>query len=144
MKLETGRAKGRDLPFGCENYLRILEGIFNIVLLQNVGREDTMGWAGRNPAMALSFRSELGTSQQPLKRQRLSSKVARSFAVFAIQDGKSGKADQMVGSTRGDSESAEAVARVLLRHRTTASVETIAREIQMRRKVMKCSRVNGS
>ncbi len=43
MKLETGGAKGRDLSFGCENYLRILEGVFNIVLLQNVGREDTMG-----------------------------------------------------------------------------------------------------
>jgi hypothetical protein len=54
MKLETRGAKGRDLPFGCENYLGILEGIFNIVLLQSVGREDTMGRTGRNPGMILS------------------------------------------------------------------------------------------
>jgi hypothetical protein len=58
MKLETGGAKCRDLPFRCENYLRILESVFNVVLLQDVGREDTMGWAGRNPGMAWSSLSK--------------------------------------------------------------------------------------
>jgi len=43
MELETGGAKGRDLPFRRENHLGILERVFNIVLLQNIAGEDTIG-----------------------------------------------------------------------------------------------------
>jgi len=52
MKLETGGAKGRDLPFRRENYLGILKRVFNIVLLQSSAGEDTMGWPRRNPTLA--------------------------------------------------------------------------------------------
>src|SRR5438105_9871641 len=35
MKLKAGVAKGRDLPFRRENNLRILNGVFDVVLFQN-------------------------------------------------------------------------------------------------------------
>ena len=34
MKLKTGVAKGRDLPLWCENNLRILNRVLDIVLFQ--------------------------------------------------------------------------------------------------------------
>ena len=42
MKLKAGVAKGRDLPLRRENNLRILNGVFDIVLFQNSVRKDTM------------------------------------------------------------------------------------------------------
>jgi len=41
VKLKTGVAKSRDLPFRRENNLRILNGVLDIVLFQNSVREDT-------------------------------------------------------------------------------------------------------
>jgi len=60
MKLETGCAKGRDLPVRREDYLGILQRVFNIVLLQDAAGEDTMGWPGRNLAGAFVIPSEAG------------------------------------------------------------------------------------
>ena len=41
MKLKAGVAKGRDLPFRRENNLRILNGVFDIVLFQDCADENT-------------------------------------------------------------------------------------------------------
>ncbi len=41
MKLKAGVAKGRDLLFRRQNNLRILNGIFDVVLFQNSVRKDT-------------------------------------------------------------------------------------------------------
>ena len=84
MKLETGCAKSRDLLFRCENYLGILQRVFNVVLLQNTAGEDTMGWAGRNPAITF-ISSEAGEAQNSylseatlhLKREILRSELDR-------------------------------------------------------------------
>src|SRR5438874_13496184 len=48
MKLKAGVAKGRDLPFRRENNLRILNGVFDIVLFQNS--------AGKNTTEAAQYR----------------------------------------------------------------------------------------
>ena len=57
MKLKAGVAKGRDLPFRRENNLRILNGVFDVVLFQNSAGEDTtkqaqvpVGWSSRDPS----------------------------------------------------------------------------------------------
>jgi hypothetical protein len=51
---------------------------------------------------------------------------------------------QIPGSISGDSGGASAATRLVARQRQTASTETKARANQMRRKVMKCWRVNVS
>jgi hypothetical protein len=51
---------------------------------------------------------------------------------------------QIPGSISGDSAGASAAMRLVARQRKTASVETRTSAIQMRRKVMKCWRVNVS
>ena len=41
MKLKAGVAKGRDLAFRRENNLRILNGVFDVVLFQNSAGDNT-------------------------------------------------------------------------------------------------------
>src|SRR6266404_577001 len=137
MKLETGCAKSRDLLFRCENYLGILQRVFNVVLLQNTAGEDTMGWAGRNPAIAF-IPGEAGEAQNSCLSEATFHLKAGDPSVRAgpaLSSRLRMTAPQMVGSTRGGCGRTAEGARTFILHRNTASAETIARAIQMRRKV---------